>query len=256
MDEAGFHFDIGDFRCTVFSDGTLVTEDSEGGEVYSLNCLLVESGNHKILIDTGCGDGFQATAGRLVNNLAAAGVGCSDIDRVILTHGHVDHAAGCFDSQGRPVFPRARFIASEREWKYWEVGPGQNALQNIFFDAARKNLLPIREKFDLAGGDVEVLPGIRLIAAPGHTPGLVMVELTSRQEQLLCIGDVVHSQREFVQPDCLALFDITPEQALDTRARILSDVAESGIFIFACHFPFPGLGYIKEKVGRFVWQSI
>jgi glyoxylase-like metal-dependent hydrolase (beta-lactamase superfamily II) len=256
MDEAGYKFEVGDIKCTVFSDGTLVTEGSEDGEVYGLNCLLIDSGDRKILVDTGCGDGFQATAGRLVRNMTAAGISCSDIDRVILTHGHVDHAAGCFDSRGRPVFPRARFIASEREWEYWAAGPGDNELQNMFFDAARKNLLPIRDKFELVEGDVEVLPGIRLIAAPGHTPGIVIVELSSCEKRLLCIGDIIHSQREFIQPDYLALFDVAPKQALDTRARILSEVARSGVFIFACHFPFPGLGYIKEKEGRFVWQPI
>jgi len=256
MPEAGFRIDIGEYKCIILSDGTLVNQDSGDEEVFSLNCLFIDSGDHKILIDTGCGDGFQATAGRLVQNMEAEGIRCADIDRIIFTHGHIDHASGSFDSHGKPVFPNTRYITSEREWNYWLTLPGSNELQNMFFEAARKNLLPIRDQFDLVKDNAEVLPGIRLIATPGHTPGLVMVDITSDGKRLLCIGDIIHSQREFVNPEYLALFDVTPEQALNTRARILSDVAKSGVLVFACHFPFPGLGYIRDNEGVFTWQPI
>lgn len=256
MLEAGFCYDIGELKCIVISDGTLVNQDSENEEVYDLNCLFINSGEHKILIDTGCGDSFQSTAGRLVKNLEAEGIRASDIDRIIFTHGHIDHVGGSFDSQGRPVFINARYITSEREWEYWLTRPGSNELQNMFFSPARKNLLPIRDQFELVKDDVEVLPGIKLIAAPGHTPGTVMVDISSDEKRLLCIGDIIHSQLEFIHPEYLSLFDVTPEQALNTRAQILSDVAKSGVLVFACHFPFPGLGYIMHNEGIFTWQPI
>jgi glyoxylase-like metal-dependent hydrolase (beta-lactamase superfamily II) len=256
MPEAGFHYDIGKYKCIVFSDGTLVSQDAEDEEVFDLNCIFIDTGDHKILIDTGCGDGFQATAGRLADNMEAAGIKCTDIDRIILTHGHVDHAAGCFSSEGKPVFPNARYITSENEWEYWLMPPGSNALHNMFFESARKNLLPIRDRFDLVKDNAEALPGIRLIPAPGHTPGNVMVDISSKGKRLLCIGDIIHSQLEFTDPECLSLFDVEPSQALHTRARILSDIAGSGILLFACHFPFPGLGHIIQKEGTFTWQPI
>jgi len=252
MFKAGFRYDIGEFKCIVFNDGTLENE----GEVFGLNCLFIDTGDHKILIDTGCGDGFQATAGRLVENIEAEGISCSDIDRIIFTHGHIDHVAGTFDSQGRPVFPNARYITSEKEWEYWATQPGSNELQNTFFSPARKNLLPIRAQFDLVKDDAEALPYIKLIAAPGHTPGLTIVDISSDEKRLLCIGDIIHSQLEFIHPEYLSLFDVTPEQALNTRAQILSDIAKSRILVFACHFPFPGLGYITQKEGIFTWQPI
>ncbi len=252
MTEAGFNIDIGRYKCTVFSDGTLGNE----GEVFGLNNLFIDSGDYKILIDTGCGDGFQATAGHLVKNMEAAGIRCSDIDRIILTHGHIDHAAGCFNSRGMPVFPNARYITSEREWEYWTEGPGDNELQNGFFESARKNLLPIREKFDLANDGDEVLPGIRLIPARGHTPGNVIVDISSNGKQLLCIGDIIHSQQEFINPEYLSVFDVTPEQAIKTRSEILYDVVKPGTLVFACHFTFPGLGYIKQTEGVFNWQPV
>jgi len=256
MLEAGFHYDIGEYKCIIFSDGTLVNEGSEEKEVSGLNCLFINSGDHKILIDNGCGGVFQSTAGRLAKNMEAEGIRCSDIDIIIFTHGHIDHVGGSFDSQGMPVFTNARFIMSEREWEYLVTPPGSNELQNEFFAPARKNFLPIRDQFDLVKDDVELLPGIKLIAASGHTPGTVMVDISSGKKRLLCIGDVIHSQVEFTNPEYLSSFDVTPEQAINTRARILSDVAKSVVLVFACHFKFPGLGYIVRKKGVFTWQSI
>jgi glyoxylase-like metal-dependent hydrolase (beta-lactamase superfamily II) len=252
----GFHFNIGKFECIIFSDGTLVSQDAGDEEVFGLNCLFIDSAEHKILIDAGCGEGFQATAGQLVENMESEGIRRSDVDRIIFTHGHIDHVAGAYDSQGKPVFPNASYIVSEKEWEYWLTPPGDDELQNMFFGPARKNLLPVRDRFTLAEDGAEVLPGIKLIAASGHTPGIVMVEIASDDQRLLCIGDIVHSQKEFVQPEYLSLFDVTPAEALATRARVLSDVVRSGIFIFACHFTFPGLGYIRRINNVFTWQPV
>lgn len=256
MPEPGFRIDIGKYKCIIFSDGTLVNQGAENSEVFGLNCLFIESGDHKILIDTGCGDVFQSTAGHLVKNLEAEGIRCAEIDRIIFTHGHIDHVAGSFNSQGKPVFPNARYVVSEREWQYWLTPPGSNELQNMFFGPARKNLLPIRDRFNLVKDNIEVFPGIKLIPAYGHTTGLIMVDISSEGKKLLCIGDIIHSQREFINPDYLAAFDVTPEQALKTRARILADIAKSGTFVFACHFAFPGLGYIKRDKGVFAWHPV
>jgi glyoxylase-like metal-dependent hydrolase (beta-lactamase superfamily II) len=233
-----------------------VNQNSENEEVFGLNCLFINSGDHKILIDTGCGDGFQSTAGWLAQNLEAEGIRRADIDRIIFTHGHIDHVGGSFDSQGRPIFPNARYITSDREWECWLTKPESSELQSMFFSAARKNLLPIQDQFNLVKEDVEILPGIKLIAAPGHTPGNIMVDISSDEERLLCIGDIIHSQLEFIHPEYLSSFDVKPEQALHIRAQILSDVAKSGILVFACHFPFPGLGYITHNEGVFTWQPI
>ena len=256
MIEAGFHFDIGKFKCIVFNDGTLVNQGSENEEVFGLNNLLIDTGDQKILIDNGCGEGFQSSAGWLAKNMEAEGIRCADIDRIIFTHGHIDHVCGTFDSQGGCVFPNARYITPEREWNYWATPPGSNELQDMFFGPARKNLLPVRDQFDLVKDDAEIIPGIRLIPAHGHTPGNSMVEISSGKKRLLCIGDIIHSQLEFIHPEYLSLFDVTPEQALNTRAQVLSDIAESRLLVFACHFPFPGLGYITHNEGVFNWQPI
>lgn len=256
MVEAGFHFNLGEFKCIVFSDGTLVNQDDGSEEISDLNILFIDSGIHKILIDTGCGDGFQTTAGHLVKNMKAEGIKCSDIDKIIITHGHIDHTSGSFNSEGKPVFPNARYIAAESEWEHWLKPPGSNELHNMFFELARKYFLPIRDQFDLVKDDAEVLPGIRFVSALGHTPGNVMIDISSKEDRLLCIGDIIHSQLEFTNPEHLVVFDVAPEQAVQTRTQILSDIADSGILVYACHFPFPGLGYITQNEGICAWQPI
>lgn len=256
MVEAGFHYIVGKFKCTIFSDGTLVTEGAEIDEVFGLNCILIDTGDHKVLIDTGCGEGFQATAGHLVENMEAAGMRREDIDRIIITHGHIDHAAGSFNAKGKPVFPNARYITLETEWNYWLTPPGSNELHNMFFESARKNLVPIRDKFDLAKDNAEALPGIKLSKAPGHTPGNAMVEISSGKDRLVCIGDIIHAQKEFTDTEYLALFDVAPEQAIATRDTVFKELAEAGTPVFACHLQFPGLGYITHQKGIFGWQPL
>ena len=95
-------FTVGDIRCISFSDGYL---DDPGGH-FGLNCLYLESGGRKILIDDGCGVSFQGppgqepiytanpTAGNLVKNMLSEGLNPADITDIIFTHAHIDHAGG------------------------------------------------------------------------------------------------------------------------------------------------------------------
>jgi glyoxylase-like metal-dependent hydrolase (beta-lactamase superfamily II) len=258
MSDTAVKFNVGKFKCLAVKDGTLTAIPMPGrpAQVDHLNCLFIDTGKQKILIDTGCGDGFQPTAGKLLRNLEAEGIRPADIDRIIFTHGHLDHVGGACDAAGAPFFPRARYLAAKKEWRCWVDRPETSEIQHMFFASARENLLPIPERFDLLEENAEVLPGIRSIPAPGHTPGLMVLEITSGKDRLLCIGDIIHSQLEFTRPDYYALFDVAPEQAIETRNRILSDAAKSGVLVFACHFAFPGLGHIKLKDGVFQWKPL
>jgi glyoxylase-like metal-dependent hydrolase (beta-lactamase superfamily II) len=257
MSETAYNLTVGDFNSIIFSDGCLVDKTPHGAQIYGLNCIYIDAGDRKLLVDSGCGEWFMTdTAGHLVKNMKAAGIKPEDIDTVIFSHGHIDHVCGTFDKKGKPVFPNAHYIITRKEWDYIKSPPGDNEIQNAFYSPARLYLLPLENRFTLVEPDYEVLPGIKMIPAHGHTLGNVMIDITSKGKRLLCIGDIIHSPREFTDPTCLAAFDVAPAEAVKTRAKILTQLAKEGTFVFACHFTFPGLGYIRQVKGVFSWESI
>lgn len=250
MTEKAFHLDIGRYKGTIFSDGTI----AEGSDGFGLNCLFLESDKHKILVECGSGKGLAPTGGLLVEGMAAEGINCADIDTIIITHGHGDHVAGCFDAKGQPIFPNAVYITSRKEWDFWMSPPEMSDFDKELFSTVRNQFLPLRERFELVEDEAEVRPDIKLLPAYGHTPGNVMVSISSLDKKLICIGDVIHSTREFVQPDLFTAFDITPAEALQTKDRVFGELAKSGVPVFAYHLEYPGLGYIRQEAGRFSWQ--
>jgi glyoxylase-like metal-dependent hydrolase (beta-lactamase superfamily II) len=256
----GYRFNVGDFACTVVSDGTIRVPPPphtglkfEDGEVMDVTCLLIERDGRRLLIDTGCGSGFQDTAGKLLENLKKEGVDPATIETIVYTHGHTDHVGGTFDAAGRPVFPNARQVALKVEWDSWSALPPENEHYHMF-DAARDNLLPIREKFDLVEENAEVAPGVRLLPAYGHSPGNAMVGLSSGDDRLLCVGDLIHSQRELAEPAWYAFLDVIPGPAEQLRSEGIAEIAFSGVPVYACHFPFPGLGRFVYEGEALRWQ--
>ncbi len=262
MENNFYRFKVGDFQCTVLSDGYLVIPPPPGstgsketgqGQKTDISCLHINTGTHQVLIDTGCGPGFEVTAGKLPQSLKAAGINPADIDRIIITHGHSDHAGGSFDKEGRPVFPKARHIIAKSEWECLVNRPESSHLTPLFA-AARQAFLSKKENFVMAGDKEEVLPGIQLTTAPGHSPGHALLEITSRGQKLLCIGDIIHINLEFQQPDYLAFLDFSPEQAVRSRNKVFEQAVKDKRLIFACHFDFPGVGHIVKKGSGFGWE--
>jgi glyoxylase-like metal-dependent hydrolase (beta-lactamase superfamily II) len=222
-------------------------------------CLLVKTRKHTILLDTGCG-GEEPAAGKLLQNLQSAGIPCAEIDTVILSHGHADHIGGITDSKGKLAFPKARYVMSREEWEFWTeqtvLKQEDQNKKEMFLRAARRNLLPIRDRLTLVEGETEIKPGIKILSTPGHTPGTILPVITCGTERLLYIGDIIHHLLELTQPDLYQMFDITPERAMNMREHILSDVMTPEDLVFVSHFPFPGLGHIVRKNNKWLWQPM
>ncbi len=189
--------------------------------------------------------------------MSSEGVCPSDIDTVIITHAHWDHVGACIDTQGNCVFPDARFVLNQKDWDYWimTLNPAtveERKKRSTF--AARRNLIPLKEHLELIQEDKEIVPGVKMVMAPGHTPGHTLVEISSRGKRMLCIADLIHHPLEFARPRAYSIWDVLPGEAVRIRNRFFSQVVKSSTLIFSYHFPFPGLGHIVRKGSDFSWQ--
>ncbi len=275
---------VGDIRVTVISDGALELPSSVHGvnadpaEVQALleanflnpaqlynhtNITLIETGEEKILLDTGSGDNFQPTAGRLQTNLEAAGYSVEDITKVIFTHAHPDHCWGTIDDFLEEArFPNATYAISETEWGFWtEEGKADqvpDAMKPFVLGAAR-NLNGVADSTEQVAGEAEVAPGVHIVPTPGHTLGHVSVRISSGDQQLLATGDALnHGVISFQKPGWHFGFDMDAGQAVETRTRLLDMAATDRMRMLCYHCPFPGLGYVARDgdAYRFVPEAI
>jgi len=144
-------------------------------------------------IDTGAGIFFGPTVGKLLNNLEASGYRPEQVDEVYITHMHLDHIGGLI-KDGKRVFPNAVVRAAQQEADYWLSKAHREAAPEGAkgdFDAAIKALQPYVSagKFKPFDGDANLVPGIRAVAAPGHTPGHTVYLAESKGQTLVLWGD-------------------------------------------------------------------
>lgn len=274
MNKGSYSFRLGHFECSVINDGMFLVPEIKTkqspdlynrihpGEVMEINNLLIRTGKHNILFDTGEGADKQPGSGNLVQNLETMGLQREEIDTVILSHGHGDHISGITDDECEPVFPNARYIMSREEWDFWTSDPNLSNLNDeeekrqMFAKSIQSNLIPVKDRMELINGDPEIEPGIELIRAPGHTPGKIIVVVSSGSERLVSTFDLIHQPSDLARPDLYSVFDIQPEQGCRTRMKILSQLIPDNPLVFACHFPFPGLGHIVPEGDAWMWKPL
>jgi glyoxylase-like metal-dependent hydrolase (beta-lactamase superfamily II) len=227
----------------------------------SINAFLVNTGKKLILIDTGAGTLYGSCCGHLLANLRAAGYRPEQIDEIFLTHLHEDHVGGIAPN-GKMAFPNAVVYANAIDAAYWLDAAHEKAAPAFLhgqFEGARISLQPYRNagRFKTFRGVTELVPGIRALPAPGHTPGHTFYEVRSGGRSLLIWGDVVHvAELQFPDPSITTEYDTDPARAEQTRRAVFARVAETHTLVGAMHVSFPGLGHVAQTSLGYIWIPI
>ncbi len=261
---------LGDFEVTALSDGTFPMEadkmltniapkqlDAALARSFlkepvetSVNGFLINTGSKLVLIDTGCGILFGPSVGRLLANLEASGYRPEQVDEIYITHMHGDHVGGLV-ADGKPAFPNAIVRAAQREADYWLSKANMDSApkdRRDSFQGAMTSLNPYVSagKFKPFGADTELVPGIRAMASPGHTPGHTVYIVASKGETLLLWGDLMHvAAAQFPNPAVTIAFDTDSAMAVERRKTVFADAAAHGYWVAGAHLSFPGIGHLR-----------
>ncbi|MCB8823491.1 MBL fold metallo-hydrolase [Microvirga rosea] len=265
---------VGDIAVNVISDGHLEVPvafqlpRTSGSEVDALfkasgidaprqltsptNVTLVRTQNELVLIDAGAGSTFQATAGRLADNLEAAGIDRGAITKVVFTHGHADHLWGVIDDFDETErFPNASYVISSTEWDFWTHPDALSRMPEVLHGMARgtqRILKRIESRIERRNSGDTIAPGLTYLGTEGHTPGHMSILIDSHNEHLLIGGDALtHSIVSFARPDWPWGSDLDQDVAAGTRRRLLDQLADSRLPLIGFHLPWPGKGYVERN---------
>jgi glyoxylase-like metal-dependent hydrolase (beta-lactamase superfamily II) len=221
----------------------------------------------RILIDTGIGNGktranpiWHDLDTPYLESLAAAGFPPDQVDLVVLTHLHTDHVGWNTRRDGEqwvPTFPNARYLTAHAEWTYWRSIELDTERSRLFDDS----ILPIRDAelldtVEVGPEERHIAPGVRLLPAPGHTPGQVMVELRHGGETGLISGDAIHHPLQITHPDLVTRADIDPGATITTRRNLLARLADEGSLLLGTHFTAPTAGHVQRVAGAEHYQFV
>jgi glyoxylase-like metal-dependent hydrolase (beta-lactamase superfamily II) len=224
--------------------------DSTGDALGSVHSLLIESGDRCVMVDTCIGNdkdrlpmkAWHQLQNPFLEDLADAGFPVERVDTVVCTHLHVDHVGWNTRWVGDrwvPTFTNARTLVARPEWEHWSAEK-DDLTQTILGDSVQ----PIFDAglVDLVEVDAQVAEGVCFESTPGHTPGHVAVRISSRGEEAIITGDLVHHPAQFAYPGWKDKADSDPQLADRTRRDFMARYANTPTLIIGTHFAGPTAG--------------
>ncbi|MEO0291044.1 MAG: MBL fold metallo-hydrolase [candidate division WOR-3 bacterium] len=273
-------FNLGDFKLIHLSFGTFkldggamfgvvpkvlwsknVKPDRINRITLGLNPLLVIGKDFKILIDNGTGNKysekeFEIYGIKLKNDpFKIYGIRKEEITHVVLTHLHFDHAGGSteyIDDKLSISYPNAIFYVQNKEFE-----DAMNPNERTRASYKKENFEPIYKegKLFLIDGDMEILPGIKLIHTGGHTRGHQFVLIESKGEKAIYFGDIVPTSYHVPLPYIMG-YDTFPLITLEVRRKYYELASKEKWLTFFEHDPIPRAGLIKENDGKYFFEEI
>ncbi len=268
---------LGGFEIYALSDGTFALD---GGQMFGvvpkplwekklpadprnrvtlgLTCLLVRTGGHNVLIETGTGEKFDAKerdiyaiehSTTLLDGLKKLKLAPEDIDVVINTHLHFDHCGWNTRREGGrlvPTFPRSRYYLQRGEWNHalHPTERDRSSYREEFFRPAEAQTV-------LLDGDQEIVPGIRVEVLPGHTQHMQGVRIQSEGRQAYFLSDLVPTRAHLSYP-WITSFDLYPMETLANKKRLLPRLVQEGALVVFPHDPGMPWARLAEEGGKIV----
>jgi len=278
---AGPSLALGEARAHVLSDGVFALDggamfgvvprviwektdppDERNRVTLGLNVALIESGGRRVLVDTGLGDRWDDKAVRmyridrsvtLLDSLRARGLGPQDIDVVVNTHLHFDHAGGNTrreDGRVVPTFPRARYVVQRGEWMD-ATRPHERSRASYRPD----DFVPVAEAglLDLVEGETEVAPGVRVVPVGGHTKHHQMVVAEGGGRTLAVPTDLLPTTSHVPLPFVMG-YDLFPVATVEAKRRLLGAAADGGWSILFYHDARTPLAGVRRRGDGFALE--
>jgi glyoxylase-like metal-dependent hydrolase (beta-lactamase superfamily II) len=227
--------------------------EDDGSWAWHVHAFLLRLSGGAVLIDCGIGHLGRPpydVAGRIDDELAAAGVTPADVRHVIHTHLHSDHAGGACRPDGEPRFPNAVHHVHPADWDFFA---GSDDPDDFGGRSAMRRLEELG-MLDLDPGDREVAPGVRVVHSPGHTPGHRSVLLADDPYSMLFTGDLLHLPIQVSHPEWESGHDEEPELGVASRIALLTRARDERWGVAVSHFGRPFGGVLGRERSR-RWRS-
>ncbi len=242
---------------------------ADGKIVMSFHSFVLKTGRHTILIDTCCnksrpGRGqFDVGKADYMAGLAAAGVKPEEVTHVMCTHLHWDHVGWntrLVDGQWVATFPNAQYVMAKREYDHWDAvyAKDKGNQANPHALAFEDSVLPLMraDKAILVHDDYELDNGVSLEPCNGHTPGHVVMNVSSNDKRGVFIGDAIHHPIQLLFPDLSTRADTDQDAARVSRRALIEKHAGTGNVVMPHHFSTPTCGTIEPAAQGFRFDFV
>ena len=238
--------------------------DFAGARPYPSQCVHIALPDASVLVDAG--DYAQAIALEpsflppgytpppgLVEQLQSQGIRPEDITHVIVTHAHFDHYDGTTierDGEYVPRFPNARVFLGRADWNNPET---RESLQDpTSLESHTFGVLHRRGLLQPVDGDLDVTSAVRIISAPGESPGHQLVRVQSQEQTFYCLGDLFHHPAEVERPAWMVKWADTTAN-LSSRHMLIKAALQENALLLAAHMP---VGRVEGTLGHYRWVSL